>query len=54
MCAKFWWIGLKGKGHSQGLDIDWRIILEWILGRKDRKVWTGFTWLRRVMSGELS
>jgi hypothetical protein len=33
---------LKGRNHSGFLGIDRRIILEWILGIEDGKVWTGF------------
>jgi hypothetical protein len=31
----------KGRNHPDDLGIDGRIILEWILGREDGKVWTG-------------
>jgi hypothetical protein len=29
------------KDHSEGLGVDGRIILEWILGKWGGKVWTG-------------
>jgi hypothetical protein len=32
---------LKGRDHSEYLGIDGKIILEWILGKKGGKVWTG-------------
>jgi len=32
----------EGKNHSEDLDVEGRIILEWILGKWDGKVWTGF------------
>jgi hypothetical protein len=33
---------LKGRGHLENLGVDGRIILQWILGKRDGKVWTGF------------
>jgi hypothetical protein len=33
---------LKGKYHSEDVDVDDRIILEWILGKQGGKVWTEF------------
>jgi hypothetical protein len=41
----------KGRDHSEDLGVDGRIILEWISGKQDRKVWTGFIWLRIGTSG---
>jgi hypothetical protein len=32
----------KERDHSQDLGVDWRIILEWMLGNKSGKVWTRF------------
>jgi len=37
---------LKGRDHSEELGVDGRIILERILEKWDRKVWTGFIRLR--------
>jgi hypothetical protein len=42
---------LKGRGHSEDLDIDGRIILEWSLGKYGGTVWTGRIWLRIGASG---
>jgi hypothetical protein len=36
----------KRSYHSEDLDVDGRITLEWILEKYDGKVWTGFMWLR--------
>jgi hypothetical protein len=33
MHIKYWSENLKGKDHVEGLDVDGRIILEWILGK---------------------
>jgi hypothetical protein len=32
---------LKGRGHSEDVGVDGRIILEWILGKYGGRVWTG-------------
>jgi hypothetical protein len=37
---------LKGRDHLEDLSIDGRIILELILGKYGRKVWTRCIWLR--------
>jgi hypothetical protein len=37
---------LNGRVHSEDLGIDRRIILEWISGEKDEKLWIRFIWLR--------
>jgi hypothetical protein len=41
---------LKGTDFSEDLDIDGRIILEWIIGKFGGKVWTGCIWLQTVTS----
>jgi hypothetical protein len=53
MVTVFWLENLKGRDHSEDLDVDGRIILEWILGTYGRKVWTGFILLRIEASGKL-
>jgi hypothetical protein len=42
MLNKFWLENLKGRYHSEYLGIDWRIILEWTLGKYGGKLWAGF------------
>jgi hypothetical protein len=41
------------RDHLGDLDVDRRIILEWILEKFIGKVWTGFIWLRIRTSGGL-
>jgi hypothetical protein len=36
----------KGRDHSKDLDVDGKIILDWILGKQGGKVWTGWICLR--------
>jgi hypothetical protein len=33
------------------LDVDAKIILQWILGKECGKLWTGFIWLRIGIGG---
>jgi hypothetical protein len=44
---------LNGRDYSEDLGVNERIILIWILGTYDEKVWTGFMWLRIWTSGGL-
>jgi hypothetical protein len=53
MHIRFWSKNVKGKGHSEYLCADGKIILEWILGKKGGKKWTGCIWLRIRTSGGL-
>jgi hypothetical protein len=32
---------LKRRDHSEDLDVDRKLILEWMLGKQDGKLWTG-------------
>jgi hypothetical protein len=43
----------EGENHSEDLDIDGRIILEWILGKWGGMMWTGFIWITIGTNGEL-
>jgi len=36
----------KERDHSEDLDVDGKIILDWIFGKEYGKVWTGLIWLR--------
>jgi hypothetical protein len=42
---------LKGRDHLEDLGVDGKIMLEWIIGKYCRRLWTGFIWLRIVVSG---
>jgi hypothetical protein len=53
MHTKFWSGNLKVKDHSENLGVKGRIILEWILGKQDGKLWNSFIQLRRGKSGVL-
>jgi hypothetical protein len=53
MGTKFWSENLKGRNHSEDLSVDKKMILEWILGKQNGKVWTVFVWLRTGASGGL-
>jgi hypothetical protein len=51
MYKKFCSENLKGIEHFDDLCIDGRIILEWILGKYDGKLWTRCIWLEIGTSG---
>jgi hypothetical protein len=42
-----------GKSYSEDLDVDGRIVLEWVLWKQGGKVCTGFIWLRIGACGGL-
>ena len=44
--TEFWWGNLMERDHLQEADIDWGIILRWILRKWDVGAWTGSIWLR--------
>jgi len=44
---------MMGRDHSEDLGVERRIILECILGKKCRELWTGFIWLRVGTTGGL-
>jgi hypothetical protein len=53
MCKKFWLESLKGRDHSEDLDVDGKIILKWILGKSGLGMWIGLIWLRIWAGGGL-
>jgi hypothetical protein len=53
MHTVFWLENLKGRDHSEDIEVDGRIILEWILGKKGGNAWTEFIWLRIGFGGGL-
>jgi len=42
---------MNERDHLEALGTDGRIILEWILGKKGGKLWTGCIWLKMGISG---
>jgi len=44
---------LKERDHLQGLGIDGKVIVEWILWKEGGKVWTGCVYLRTGTSGRI-
>jgi hypothetical protein len=38
----FWWENRKKRDHLDDLDVDKRIVLEFVLQKHDWAVWTGF------------
>jgi hypothetical protein len=42
---------LKGREHMEDLGVNRKIILQWILGEKGGKMWTGFIWLQTGTNG---
>jgi len=53
MRTKFWSGNLKGKDHSEDLVVKGRIMLAWMLGKQDGKLWNSFVQLRIEKSGAI-
>ena len=47
--AGFWWDNLRD--HFEDLDVDGRLIFEWIFRKWDGEVWTGFLWIKITTGG---
>jgi len=45
-CIRSWWRNRGERDHWGDLDVDGRIILEWISRRWDVGIWTGLGWPR--------
>jgi len=43
---KLWSRTLTGKYHLEHLGTDGKMILKWILYKRDMTVWAGFIWIR--------
>jgi hypothetical protein len=39
-------VGKQGRDRLEDVGVDCKIILEWILGKYDGRLWIGFIWLR--------
>jgi hypothetical protein len=46
VCIGFWWENLRERDHWEDPGVDGRIILRWILRKRDVGLWTGLGWLR--------
>jgi hypothetical protein len=46
MFAKFWSEDLKGTGHLEGMSMDGRVILKYMLRKYDEGVWAGLAWFQ--------
>jgi len=53
MRTKFLSENLKGRDHSEDVGLDGKIILEWMLEKWDRKLWTGCIWHEIETNGGL-
>jgi hypothetical protein len=42
MRIKFWSQSLKGRNHTEGIDVVGKIILKWILRKSGLGAWIGF------------
>jgi len=49
--AGFWWDNLRERDHFEDLDVDGRLIFEWIFRKWDGEVWTGFLWIKITTGG---
>jgi hypothetical protein len=50
---RFWWGNLEERDHREDLGVDGRLILNWIFRKWVGVLWTGFSWLRTGLGGEL-
>jgi hypothetical protein len=50
-CTKCWSENVKGTDNLVDIDVDGKIILEWMSEKWDGKIWTKFIWLHRDTSG---
>ena len=49
----FCWGNLKEKGHLEDLGVGGRVILKYILNKRDGRAWTGLIWQGIGTSGGL-
>jgi len=53
MQSKYSSENLTGRDHAEGVGVDAKVILKWIGRKQGGKMWIGFIWLRRGISGSL-
>ena len=46
MYTGLWWGDLRERDHWGDTDVGGKIILRWIVRKRDVGVWTGSSWLR--------
>jgi len=49
--AGFWWDNLRKRDHFEDLDVDGKLIFEWIFRKWDGEVWIGFLWIKITTGG---
>ena len=48
--TEFWWGNMNERDPLEDLDVDWKIILKWILRKEDEVMWTGFVCFKKRTS----
>jgi len=51
--TKFWFENLNGRIRLEELEVNRKIIFQWLLKRGGLTNWTGFNWFRTGISGRI-